>query len=684
MTNLIGFVKPHERPHALAVKAGNELPMRRFDIRSLATLILLRGGDIGERAAAAIQRFPQDLPFDYAEDRNNENVRAELTRTAEIWAELGKRENYRAEVSEDQSKVVISVENPRATGPEIEAMQAKHAEMTRHLTLLNWAYSYFQEGTLKESLTIDATVQAAKELYVEDLFATGYEFTEPAHQQQAAVAAVAAVVVRERAEEHMDWAVEACARAAMTPEVPQQFFVRTAKLMHHPVLYAAKGLGACFDLAVEDEEVLALQAGLTELSAHPYEEIAVEALKGLLSAWAQYPDIAWSGIRLATEIALVEVRYGANDNTQAIQFARVQQVITAELKRLKSGASMPALPVWPEPWLPIPEGEAPAEHMQRGLEVEVRWRLNPLHVDTKFLEKVLDIIPVDVVLADLGQRTRFLDWCEGLAKWTIERVAPSWATGRRDFDDQYRASYYGWQRHLYGFFARVSLRLSVQEGTQRFLEPAMATDDETFGALAEWFSGHLMAQVADARKLPQIALQLLSVVAGRVLSYDSWHYAGDGGRSERELVEIVQHLFFADMGYAGGAVRFANGNWEDVGAVISVFEPVLRAHGSVTFVAKSWMSLCESSFEHYPVEHFVKNLEHLFGPEGTPAGWRSTQLPARLAGLIQRFSERKQPMPAGTAKKLLRALDRLVDMGDRRAAAVQLSEVFRSVRLTTV
>lgn len=50
-------------------------------------------------------------------------------------------------------------------------------------------------------------------------------------------------------------------------------------------------------------------------------------------------------------------------------------------------------------------------------------------------------------------------------------------------------------------------------------------------------------------------------------------------------------------------------------------------------------------------------------------------------GLIQRFSERQQPMPLAMAQKLLRALDRLVDMGDRRAAAVQLSEVFRSVRV---
>ncbi|RBH44386.1 hypothetical protein C3F00_038280, partial [Pseudomonas sp. MWU13-2860] len=62
-------------------------------------------------------------------------------------------------------------------------------------------------------------------------------------------------------------------------------------------------------------------------------------------------------------------------------------------------------------------------------------------------------------------------------------------------------------------------------------------------------------------------------------------------------------------------------------------------------------------------------------------GWRGTQLPARLSGLIQRFSERQQPMPLEMAQMLLRALDRLVDMGDRRAAAVQLCEVFRAVRM---
>jgi hypothetical protein len=38
-------------------------------------------------------------------------------------------------------------------------------------------------------------------------------------------------------------------------------------------------------------------------------------------------------------------------------------------------------------------------------------------------------------------------------------------------------------------------------------------------------------------------------------------------------------------------------------------------------------------------------------------------------------------MPVALAQKFLRILDMLVDMGDRRSAALQLSEAFREVRL---
>jgi DNA-binding transcriptional regulator YhcF (GntR family) len=683
MANLIGFDKPQDRPHGLAVKEGNERPVRRMEIRSLGTLMVLRGGELGAQAAAAIQDFPGNLPFDYAEQRNNSEVRSDLARTAEIWAELGKRENYRAELSPDESNVVISHENPKATGEDMEAMQARHSEMGRYLTLLNWGYSYFDDGKLKESLSLEAAATAAKELDFEDLFATGHEYTELAHQRQSAVAGVAAILLLEKSEAHLQWAVDVCARAAQMPEVPQPFFTRSMKLMHHPVLYATKGLGALFAVVEDGEDVKPLQSLLTELCAHPYEEIAFAAFGALLGAWPRYPDIAWAAMQLATALALFEVQYGPGD-AEARHYARIQKIVTEELQRLQDGEPVASFfPTWPEPWVPITDGAVVQARRRRGRTVNAEWKVNPVHVDTSLLEKVLRVIPLEATLADQAHAAMFLDWCEGLAKWTIKRIAPAWARSRRDIDDTYGPDHFKWRRHLYRFLARVALKLPVDEGTRRFLQPAMTIHDETFANLGESFTRHLIAQVADSPEIPQAALELLSVITQRVLAYGGWHHADHGGHSEQDFVDIVKHLFFADFGYAGGAVRFANRNWAEVGAVIPVFEPILRAHGSVTFVARAWMDLCESSFEHYPVQHFVDNLEHLLVGEGTPPGWRNTQLPGRLSGLIQRFSEQQQPMPLAMTQKLLRALDRLVDMGDRRAAAVQLSEVFRSVRVTS-
>ncbi|MNG29261.1 hypothetical protein D3C84_1146620 [compost metagenome] len=63
-----------------------------------------------------------------------------------------------------------------------------------------------------------------------------------------------------------------------------------------------------------------------------------------------------------------------------------------------------------------------------------------------------------------------------------------------------------------------------------------------------------------------------------------------------------------------------------------------------------------------------------------PPGWRERALPTRIASLIQRFSEKVQPLPQDHAQVLLRGLDTLVDLGDRRAAAVQTTEAFKNVR----
>ena len=47
---------------------------------------------------------------------------------------------------------------------------------------------------------------------------------------------------------------------------------------------------------------------------------------------------------------------------------------------------------------------------------------------------------------------------------------------------------------------------------------------------------------------------------------------------------------------------------------------------------------------------------------------------------VQYFADRETPMVSTLAQKFLRVLDLLVDMGDRRSAALQLSETFREIQ----
>ena len=53
----------------------------------------------------------------------------------------------------------------------------------------------------------------------------------------------------------------------------------------------------------------------------------------------------------------------------------------------------------------------------------------------------------------------------------------------------------------------------------------------------------------------------------------------------------------------------------------------------------------------------------------------------RIAALVEYFAHRNTPMSVDLAQKLLRILDVLVDMGDRRSSLLQLNESFRDIRL---
>jgi hypothetical protein len=191
------------------------------------------------------------------------------------------------------------------------------------------------------------------------------------------------------------------------------------------------------------------------------------------------------------------------------------------------------------------------------------------------------------------------------------------------------------------------------------------------------------AGVLDAKKISPKAIVLLQSCLQRLLEDRAWDSAryNEGQLYGFDLPYLVRSFFFVSVEFAGGAARFANGDWREVEAILPIVDPFVRQAGDVADVMSVFLTLCERAVEHYPAATFVEQMLTVLGRhERTPVGWRSATIPARIAALVHAFAERVQPLPTQLAQGMLRILDRLVDMGDRRSAALQTSEIFKNVR----
>jgi hypothetical protein len=681
--NLIGF-QPKDRVHHNAVVAANKRESRNHELRWLASICVLRGGDLGTRASAAISAFPDELAFDYEEEKQNAGAVAYLERTAGIWAEVGKLENYRASPTEDGSKVLIQLENPKAQGPDIDAINQRQMEMAEHFGLLNWIHEFFENNTVGKSLTLHQAIQDAKRLDTPLLFQEAHTHVSPAFQRQGAVAGVAAVVLGhgQVSPADLEWATDVCSRAWKTQEAPDDLFFPGSILLHHPVLFATRGLGS---LLHHESKCQGAQEALVQLVAHPYDQIATEALGVMLGAWDDRPEVAWIALGLAVSLSVVNrLPHGATPQLrEESNRHHVEVAVQAALDRIGAHSErIQALPSLPPAW--VPASKSPKVRIgRRGKDVVVEWEHPSTDLRTDLLPKVLANIPVRAAMADASRRNDFLSWCDELVEWTIERLHPSWSCkpGGAPFKAE-STELFEWRRVLFRFLADVSLYLEPADSARRFLEPAANTDDETFGSLAESYVSHLTCNIMDEPSVPRVPIVLLEKIVSRLMSFESWGRAkwNDGSLHNTELSRMIRSLFFIDFENAMGASRFANGNWSDISAILPLTEPILAVHGKNPAVVSAFLTRCERAFEIYPVERFVAQLPEVLGlSEGMPPGWRGTSIPARLAGLVQRFSERTQPLPDAMARVLLAALDALVDLGDRRAAAVQTSEIFKNL-----
>ena len=685
---LIGYESGSaDAAHRQAVADSNQLTSRRLELRDLVPFFVLgRDAALRDACRAALDDFPNRLEFAYQEDAQDPEHAAELRRTAELWSELGHVENYTTEPVPGRDDVVrISMSSPRHDAPELQEALQRHAGVARESQLWLWVDKCFNSLDWASGFSVDEAVERAMELAEWVAVGRPMSLMPGSGFTEGAIAGTAAAVICFADESgHEAWADATIESFRVSPNEMFDDMIAGSVIPWHPKIFVAHALAARIKLGREhpgDREAL------YRLIAHSLDAVLFVALAGVAGCWERDARFAWCGMNLGLRLAqLVSMRDMYVLDAEArrqLESDRRDATVAAALDECLAQGPLPAW-VRPRPsWLQ----SAPDDENPQAIDLgeEDGWQRTDDLWSGQLAAKVLQVVPLAAIMSSTG-RAHYVDSLEAFVGWTLDTINPVWRTDRRRRRERRDGSLYEWEDQLGRMVANVTRHLPAEEILQRLLRPILAQPDEIAMRLLAPFTVSLVCgEVLDAPEVSDDALYLLQAVLERTLENDDLRRSlyNDGHMSGFDLPKLVDSLLFVVVEHAPGAMRFANGVWNDLGQVMALIDHMVRVAGWNTYVARQFVKLCELSGAAYPADTFADQVLAQIVDGRLPAGWKGSLVPATVAALVQAHADRQHPLLAGLARKLLQVLDALVDLGDRRSAALQQSEAFRGVRLET-
>ena len=682
---LIGFeTGSADSAHRQAVTDSNQITSRRLELRNLVPLFVLGGGALRDACRAALDDFPNKLDFTYQEESQDPEHVAELRGTAELWSEWGHAENYTtAPIPGRDDMVQISISSPRHEAPEVQADLQRHAQLAREMELWLWVEKSFTSRRWAPDFSVDEAVERARELAEATAAGRSMSLMPGSGLTAGAIAGTAAAVICfADASGHEAWASATIESLRVAQDEPSEHTFAGSVIPWHPKIFVAHALAARIRSAREYPDD---REALYRLIAHPLDAVSFVALSGVAGCWDRDARFAWCGLNLGLRLAqLVRRQDMYRLDAEARQQLESDHRAATMAAALDEYRAQGPLPTWVRPrpsWVRVaPDAENPqaldGEEDEGGQRTDDLW-------DGQYAAKVLQKVPVAAVMASVG-RVHYVDGLEAFVAWTLDTINPAWRTQRRRGRERGDENLYEWEDQLGRMVASVAPHLPADETLQRLLRPIIAQPDEIAMRLLTPFTVSLVCgEVLDAPEVHDDTLRLLQAVLERTLQNDDLRRSpyNDGRMGGFDLPRLVKSLLFVVVEDAPGATRFANGLWDDLGKVMPLVDRMVRAAGWHPHVAHQFVTLCERSGAAYPADTFADQVLAQIVDGRLPAGWKGSVVPAAIAALVQAHADRQHPLPAALARKLLQVLDALVDLGDRRSAALQQSESFRGVRL---
>jgi len=258
---------------------------------------------------------------------------------------------------------------------------------------------------------------------------------------------------------------------------------------------------------------------------------------------------------------------------------------------------------------------------------------------------------------------------------------PSWRTKKRP--NEKRTDLFEWDRSLGDLLARILPFVTLDVARDTLIKPFLEEDEEALSVLARFADRTVCRHVFDAITIPENTIPLLNDCVSRVLQDGTfkpkrWHAGDVRGHAMPELIDA---LLFVNATKAPGAARYANGDWSQIETVLPIIDRMVQNIGWSSYVMDKFLDLCERAGRAYPISEFgLQANAALAAIHNAEEGWSGTILPARMAGVVQRQADWNFPLKLADAQELLKVLDALIDLGDRRSAALEQTEAFRGIQ----
>lgn len=666
----LGFLSKLTGPKAKAKAFLDSRSYRKTDVHELAMRFAITSDDeLSERFKALLAAFPDDLPYQIEEQRTSPQVTEALKEKAKQWAGLGDAENYRQYPHKDD-QVAIAYEPPE---PPTEAQQAKLTESTEYLRnqgALGWATEYLNKGSVPDGWSMTNAVAYARKQDSKVMFNQRADVGP--HAIQSAISAIAACVIRFGAgdKSDRDWAWDVMARVANMAE-PEHFY--GSKIPWHPVLHLVVALFHDRRSATPRADSA---AQLVRLAEYPLEDVQTMAFHALFADADKH--VQWVAAQLAFDLAHYrrpitdENGFGRDDTPDREARVKAHERALAALDNPAEDEFKPVPPAWVKG----------SRRRGRKTDLDEYWIDPDPAFNGQFAAKLFPKFPIEEWCQSDTYRPRIQALLAQLAQWTSERLMPPW---HDDNSRREKETYlFEWDRALGSMMARAVPFLDLEWLRKNFLQPFLAEDEEALRVLAAFADDIAVRHVIDAPIVPANALPLLDDCVTRVIGDRMFRPKGyrAGEVHGYDMPTLIKALLFVSVEKkCDGAARFANGDWSTIQIIMPLVTKLVTATGWSTFVMQQFLNLCERASDAYPLDDFVQQSTAVLNSiDNAKGSWVGTSLPARTAAIIQRLADANYPLKLAQARALLSLLDALIDLGDRRSAALEQTEAFRSVQ----